>query len=116
MTRFAITCLGDEHAGRLVFRVAWDNPEAYNIVTLNDIAPAESIAYLIQYDSIHGTWKCDVECGDDGTITVTEGDRVQKIKFTQEKDITKVCWSHLRCSRTCNVLLGGLGVVVALGG
>lgn len=72
-------------------RLAWDNPEAYNIVTMNDIAAPESIAYLIQYDSIHGTWRCKVECGDDGMITITDGDRSQKIKFTQEKDITKVC-------------------------
>lgn len=73
-----------------MLRVAWDNPEAYNIVTINDIAAAESIAYLIQYDSIHGTWKCNVECDDAGVITITDGDRVQKVQVTQEKDISKV--------------------------
>ena len=76
--------------GRLALRVAWEHPEAYNVVTINDIAAAESIAYLIQYDSIHGSWKCDVECDDSGIITITEGDRTQKIKFTQEKDLSKV--------------------------
>ena len=92
------------HAGRLVLRVAWDNPEAYNIVTMNDIAAAESIAYLIQYDSIHGTWKCDVECDDQGIITITEGDRVQKIKFTQEKDIKQVLF---KCPVLGSMLLVG---------
>lgn len=70
--------------------MAWDSPEVYNIVTINDIAAIESIAYLLQYDSIHGTWKTTVEASEDGYITITEGDRVQKIKYTQEKDIAKV--------------------------
>jgi glyceraldehyde 3-phosphate dehydrogenase len=83
-------------AGRLVLRLAWDKPDVYNVVTMNDIAAAESIAYLLQYDSIHGTWKCNVECGEDGTITISEGDRVQKIKYTQEKDITKVSLPMLK--------------------
>jgi glyceraldehyde 3-phosphate dehydrogenase len=78
------------HAGRLVLRVAWDNPEVYNITTINDIAAPESIAYLLQYDSIHGTWKCKVEMGEDGHLSITEGDRIQKIRITQEKDISKV--------------------------
>jgi glyceraldehyde 3-phosphate dehydrogenase len=76
-----------------VLRLAWDNPEVYNVVTINDIAAAESIAYLLQYDSIHGAWKCKVECSEDGIITISEGDREQKIRYTCEKDISKVCFA-----------------------
>jgi glyceraldehyde 3-phosphate dehydrogenase len=70
-------------------RVAWDMPEAYKLVHFNDIAAGESIAYLIKHDSIHGTWKCDVEYKD-GSIVITDGDRVETIAFSAEKDISKV--------------------------
>lgn len=77
-------------AGRLVLRIAWHMPDTFEIVHLNDIAAPESIAYLIKYDSIHGTWPPDVEYGD-GFITISDGQRSAKIACTQQSDITKVC-------------------------
>lgn len=75
--------------GRLVFRLAWDMPDAYDIVHINDIAAPESIAYLLKYDSIHGTWKAGVKYAD-GFITVTEGGRCVKIACSREHDPSKV--------------------------
>lgn len=40
--------------GRLAFRLAFDRPDDFEIVHLNEIAAAESTAYLIQFDSVHG--------------------------------------------------------------
>lgn len=42
--------------GRLAFRVAFERKEEFQIVHLNDLAAAESTAYLIQFDSVHGKW------------------------------------------------------------
>jgi glyceraldehyde 3-phosphate dehydrogenase len=42
--------------GRLALRLAWQQADAFTIVHLNDVAAIESVAYLIQYDSVHGTW------------------------------------------------------------
>eukprot|EP00955_Chlamydomonas_euryale_P016381 175175-Chlamydomonas_euryale.AAC.1 len=40
--------------GRLALRIAWEQPDKFEIVHLNDITPAESVAYLLRYDSVHG--------------------------------------------------------------
>ena len=41
--------------GRLVFRYAFDNP-LLDVVHVNDLCSCESAAYLIKYNSVHGTW------------------------------------------------------------
>ncbi|KAG2481834.1 hypothetical protein HYH03_019197, partial [Edaphochlamys debaryana] len=50
----------------------------FEFVHLNDITAIESVAYLIKYDSVHGTWGPDVSV-DGSTIVVKEGDRVVRI-------------------------------------
>jgi glyceraldehyde 3-phosphate dehydrogenase len=41
-------------AGRLAIRIAWARPDIFQIVHLNDITAAESVAYLLKFDSVHG--------------------------------------------------------------
>jgi glyceraldehyde 3-phosphate dehydrogenase len=65
-TRFAVNGCG--RIGRLVVRLAWERPEALALVSLNDIAAAESVAYMLKYDTVHGTWDVDVTV--DGTDIV----------------------------------------------
>lgn len=80
------------HAGRLALRVAWGMPEAYTLVALNDIAAEESIAYLLQYDSIHGTWGPKVTYDAEARqVVISEGDRVVKLAITRESDPAKAC-------------------------
>jgi glyceraldehyde 3-phosphate dehydrogenase len=64
-------------------------PDVYNIVHLNDIAAPESIAYLIKYDSIHGTWEPTVKYSD-GFITITSGDRSVHVPCTRTADPSQV--------------------------
>ena len=45
--------------GRLVFRAAAANPNI-EIVGINDLVPADNLAYLLKYDSNHGTFDADV--------------------------------------------------------
>ncbi|MCC7146365.1 MAG: type I glyceraldehyde-3-phosphate dehydrogenase [Phycisphaeraceae bacterium] len=40
--------------GRLVFRAAVDRKADIEIVGINDLVPADNLAYLLKYDSIHG--------------------------------------------------------------
>jgi hypothetical protein len=40
--------------GRLAFRLAFERPDDFEVVHLNDLAVAESTAYLLQFDSVHG--------------------------------------------------------------
>lgn len=51
--------------GRLVARIAMDHPEV-EIVGVNDLVPADNLAYLFKYDSTHGTYKGTVESKENG--------------------------------------------------
>ena len=42
------------HAGRLAFRIAFDECPDLELVHINEPAPIESSAYLLKFDSIHG--------------------------------------------------------------
>jgi len=46
--------------GRLVARIALKRPEI-NLVAVNDIGSADSMAYLFKYDSVHGRFDGDVK-------------------------------------------------------
>ncbi len=50
--------------GRLVFRAALKNPEV-EVVAINDLTNAATMAHLLKYDSVHGTLDADVSAQDD---------------------------------------------------
>lgn len=83
MVKVAINGFG--RIGRLVFRYAWDDP-TLEIVHVNDLCAVESAAYLIKYDSVHGTWDKDVVQDKDGQFQV---DR-KVVTFSQHKDYTNI--------------------------
>mmetsp|Transcript_18443 Transcript_18443/g.25567 ORF Transcript_18443/g.25567 Transcript_18443/m.25567 type:complete len:352 (-) Transcript_18443:226-1281(-) len=72
--------------GRLCFRYAWEDP-TLEIVHVNDVCSCESAAYLVKYDSVHGTWDEEIEAAEDGK-SITIGDKT--LSFSQEADFTKV--------------------------
>lgn len=51
--------------GRLVARVAMENPNI-ELAGVNDLVPAEQLAYLFKYDSTHGPYKGVVEAKNGG--------------------------------------------------
>src|SRR5437868_1763962 len=53
--------------GRLVFRAGVGNPNI-EFVGINDIVPAEYLAYLLKHDSTHGLYKGSVESRADGVV------------------------------------------------
>ncbi|KXZ56078.1 hypothetical protein GPECTOR_2g960 [Gonium pectorale] len=75
--------------GRLAFRVAWAQPDVFQFVHLNDITAIESVAYLLKYDSVHGTWGPDVSV-DGNHIVIKDGDRVDRIPYTNNKTIEAI--------------------------
>lgn len=59
MTRIAINGFG--RIGRCVFRALAERDDlGLELVAINELAPAESIAYLARYDSTHGRFSGDV--------------------------------------------------------
>jgi len=75
--------------GRLVTRIATDHPEI-EIVGINDLVPADNLAYLFKYDSTHGTFKGTVEAQEDG-ITING----RMIPCMAERDPSVLPWGKL---------------------
>ncbi len=50
--------------GRLVFRAAWNHPEV-EVVAINDLADAATMAHLLKYDSVHGRFGMEVAARED---------------------------------------------------
>ena len=81
--------------GRLVFRYAFDDP-LLDVVHVNDLCSCESAAYLIKYDSVHGTWDKDVVPLDDGSGFTVNG---KLVTFTRCKDYKDVDWKSMNIER-----------------
>lgn len=75
--------------GRNVFRAALNNP-AIDIVAVNDLTDAETLAHLLKYDSVHGTLAADVKA--EGGNIVVNG---KVIKVLAEKDPASLPWGNL---------------------
>jgi glyceraldehyde 3-phosphate dehydrogenase len=59
--------------GRLVFRALVDQGllgKEIEVVAINDLVPADNLAYLLKYDSIQGRFDGTVEAPDDDTLVV----------------------------------------------
>ncbi|RKX19512.1 MAG: type I glyceraldehyde-3-phosphate dehydrogenase [Candidatus Zixiibacteriota bacterium] len=72
--------------GRLVFRAAFKEPDI-EVVGVNDITDAKTLAHLLKYDSIHGQFPEDVIVGDN---SFTVGDRI--VKVMAERDPGNLPW------------------------
>ncbi len=70
-TRVAINGFG--RIGRLIFRSIYEHnmlDGAVEVVAVNDIVPADNIAYLLKYDSTHGRFPAEVKAIDEHTLQV----------------------------------------------
>ncbi|MDA0991054.1 MAG: type I glyceraldehyde-3-phosphate dehydrogenase [Verrucomicrobia bacterium] len=75
--------------GRVVFRVAMSHPEI-EIVAVNDLTDAATLAHLLKYDSTHGRLGVDVKATDKGLVV---GGRL--VKVTAERDPANLPWGDL---------------------
>ncbi|RXJ01746.1 type I glyceraldehyde-3-phosphate dehydrogenase [Anaerobacillus alkaliphilus] len=75
--------------GRVVFRAALNNPNV-EVVAVNDLTDAHSLAHLLKYDSVHGTLNATVEVN--GENLVVNG---KEIKVIAERDPAQLPWGDL---------------------
>lgn len=87
MTKVGINGFG--RIGREVFRVAFTNPEV-EVVAVNDLTDSATLAHLLKYDSIHGTFPHEVEA--DGDCIVVDG---KKVKVFASPDPAKIPWGEV---------------------
>jgi glyceraldehyde 3-phosphate dehydrogenase len=76
--------------GRMVFRAAVQNFNDIQIVGINDLLEPDYLAYMLQYDSVHGRFKGDVSV--DGNTLVVNG---KKIRLTALKDPAELKWGEV---------------------
>ncbi|HBC03328.1 MAG: type I glyceraldehyde-3-phosphate dehydrogenase [Aequorivita sp.] len=75
--------------GRLAFRIASQRNDI-EIVAVNDLLEVDHLAYLLEYDSVHGKYP--------GTIEVKKGNLIvdgNKIRVTSEKNPEDLKWDNV---------------------
>jgi len=75
--------------GRNMLRASWNDP-AIEYVAVNDITDAKTLAHLLKYDSVLGTFKEDVKATEDAILI-----NGKKIRVLAEKEIGKLPWKDL---------------------
>lgn len=75
--------------GRLVFRASLKNNDV-EVVAINDLTDAVTMAHLLKYDSVHGRLDHKVE-GGQGTISVDD----HSVSVTSIKDPEKIQWGDM---------------------
>jgi glyceraldehyde 3-phosphate dehydrogenase len=76
--------------GRNVLRAALQNFSDIEVVAINDLLEPDYLAYMLQYDSVHGRFKGDVSI-DGGTLIVNG----RRIRLTQERDPANLKWNEV---------------------
>ena len=76
--------------GRNVLRSALQNFQDIEVVAINDLLEPNYLAYMLQYDSVHGRFKGEVSV--DGNTLIVNG---KKIRLTQEKDPANLKWNEV---------------------
>ncbi|AIG28577.1 type I glyceraldehyde-3-phosphate dehydrogenase [Brevibacillus laterosporus] len=75
--------------GRNVFRAALNNP-AVEIVAVNDLTDAVTLAHLLKYDTVHGKLNATVEVK--GNSLIVNG---KEVKVLAEREPAKLPWGEL---------------------
>ncbi|MCB9802804.1 type I glyceraldehyde-3-phosphate dehydrogenase [Candidatus Nomurabacteria bacterium] len=76
--------------GRAAFKIMLKSNK-YEVVAINDLAPAESLAYLLKYDTVYGTHPAKISHGEN-FITVNN----KKYQITAQPDPAKLPWKKLK--------------------
>ena len=87
MVKLAINGFG--RIGRNAFKIAFDRNDT-EIVAINDLTDARTLAHLLKYDSSYGIYECDVDADDENIIV-----NGKKIRVFSEKEPQNLPWGEL---------------------
>ena len=88
MTKIGINGFG--RIGRMVFRAAVEHFPDLEIVGINDLLDPAYLAYMLQYDSVHGRFNGTIAV--DGNTMIVNG---RKIRLTQERVPANLKWDEV---------------------
>ncbi len=89
MANLKIGINGFGRIGRMVFRASL-NRDDIEVVAINDLLDVEHLAYLLKYDSVHGTVNASVDVVD-GQLVVNG----KTIRITAERDPKNLKWDAI---------------------
>ncbi|WP_304340959.1 type I glyceraldehyde-3-phosphate dehydrogenase [Metaclostridioides mangenotii] len=88
MLRVGINGFG--RIGRLAFRLMIEQPEAFEIVGINDLTDVEMLVYLLKYDTTQGRLNHKIEIKDNNIVV-----NGKEVKVTSEKNPADIPWLEL---------------------
>lgn len=89
MSKLKIGINGFGRIGRLVFRESTKR-DGVEVVAINDLLDVDHLAYMLEYDSVHGKF--------DGTIEVKDGNLIvngKTVRITAERDPKSIKWDEV---------------------
>jgi len=89
MSKIKVGINGFGRIGRLAFRAAQERDDM-EVVAINDLIDVDYIAYMLKYDSTHGTFK--------GSVDVKDGHLVvngKSIRVTSERNPADLKWGEV---------------------
>ncbi|MGL5616109.1 MAG: type I glyceraldehyde-3-phosphate dehydrogenase [Sarcina sp.] len=87
MVKVAINGFG--RIGRLALRLMIENPE-FEVVAINDLTDANTLAHLFKYDSAQGRFNGEIEVKEGGFVV-----NGQEIKVTAQRNPAELPWKEL---------------------
>lgn len=76
--------------GRTLFRLAQDHP-SINVVAINDVTDANTLAHLLKYDSIHGVMSANIAA--EGDAIMVNGKSCKVLNHSHPKEIN---WAQFK--------------------
>ena len=89
MSKIKLGINGFGRIGRMVFRASLKRTDV-QVVGINDLLDVEHLAYLLKYDSVHGTCDASIEVKD-GNLVVDNN----IIKISAERDPKQIGWDGI---------------------
>ncbi|HDI52716.1 MAG TPA: type I glyceraldehyde-3-phosphate dehydrogenase, partial [Candidatus Bathyarchaeota archaeon] len=75
--------------GRILFRAILEGGYDIEVVAVNDLTDAKTLAHLLKYDSVHGRFNLEVSHTEESIVV---GDRV--VKVLSQPEPSKLPWSE----------------------
>ena len=88
MARIAINGFG--RIGRSTFKAAWGK-RGFNVVAINDLTDAKTLAHLLKYDTNYGTWDVPVRATKNALVVGKT-----KIPVLSERDPSALPWGEMK--------------------
>ena len=91
MKKIRVAINGFGRIGKMAFKIAYEkHADEMEIVGINDLGPSEQAVMMLKYDSVYGTFKHELTCGED--FIAVDG---KKFKKFAEKDPSHLPWKDL---------------------